>query len=362
MMDVILIVVFIAVMTAPLLVQSFGGLGTSLTEKRELALAPRWPHTLNEFRRFPAKAESYLSDHFGLRAELIAANSYVRYRLGASSFPSVLVGRNGWLYLNDDPDFLYSRGLQKFPEAAMREWLGRMDQRAGLLAAMNCRFLILPAPRKETIYPEHLPYSIQSVTNTEFDQFVEASRTNSNFRFIDVRRELKERKKTAPLYNNYDTHWNAQAAFIAYLEIVKNLKGMKLGPLAMLQPDQLTLHPAPPGRVPGDLALMLGIEQFVTRSAMEYLPETGTTETVQFLSGRTDPDSPQLIITGIKNAPTLFFVRDSFGNGLLPYFRDSFSMIIVTHFQDGTFPSELIEKFHPDVFLIEVQERGTRFM
>jgi len=53
---------------------------------------------LRRLRDFTKATDAYIDDHFGLRDRLVHWNSRLRYRLGASSTPKVVIGSDGWLF------------------------------------------------------------------------------------------------------------------------------------------------------------------------------------------------------------------------------------------------------------------------
>lgn len=346
--DAIFVSVFAAILCSAMLAKAFGIRDLELVEKRALASAPGWPKSLEDWKKLTASVDQYANDHFGVRGALISTESYLRYRMGLSSYARVLVGEDGWLFYIGDPEFKFFRGI-KLSAGQEQEWMARMKERQEWLAARGIRFVVLPAPVKETVYPEYLPdWLRQQAGSTLVDQLVADSR--GQLPVIDVRARLRERKKEVPVYGRFDTHWNFEGAFIGYSAIGEQLS------MNFLKRDSFTLQPMPPEHLQRDLALMLGVHPFVNIEGLEYRPSHNVQ--TRFTTPRTDPDSPVIIRSGLENTPTLMIIGDSFSRPMLPYLEDTFGTIVWRHLQDGFFPRDEIEKYHPDVLMIEVQEAG----
>jgi hypothetical protein len=317
---------------------------------------------LTEWAGFPHAIDEYVNDHFGLRSELITLNSYLRYRLGVSASPKVLVGDGGWLFYVSDPNWEFFRGKSRLSDAQLRQWLDRMEQHRAWLAARGIQFLILPVPLKETIYPEHLPYWLRrEQAETQVDQVVRGAASRPGLCVIDVRQRLLDRKRQAAVYQAFDTHWNDEGGFVAYTAIMQEIAKRRPG-TPMLTRQAIELQPARGDRIQQNLTLMLGINLFVQPHCAVYTPRQSSTVRVQYLTPRTDWTSPQLMTTGITNMPRIMLIRDSFSASLLPYLEDTFASLLLTHVSDGPFPQSYIEQYRPDVVLLEVQEAGISAM
>nr|QQZ50462.1 hypothetical protein JKL49_02210 [Phenylobacterium glaciei] len=68
-----------------------------------------------------------------------------------------------------------------------------------------------------------------------------------------------------------------------------------------------------------------------------------------------------MVDTGLAGKPTLLLTRDSFSNALTPFLLGHFSRVVLTHIDDGFWRQDLIDRFHPDLVMLEVQEHGLGF-
>jgi alginate O-acetyltransferase complex protein AlgJ len=120
------------------------------------------------------------------------------------SFPSVIEGKGGWLYLGAEAES-HCKQSRPFDQtlAALRKLRDGVE-------ASGRTFVVVLAPDKATIVPEHLPdsYIGKACHDAMVQQFW---RTMSGEGYVvDLRGELKEweRKLTAPVYGPLDAHWS----------------------------------------------------------------------------------------------------------------------------------------------------------
>jgi alginate O-acetyltransferase complex protein AlgJ len=356
--DAVFAGVFAAILLSGVIASVLGFSRVQLAEKRSLSAAPAWPSTLKEWEDFPQACDRYANDHFGWRNELIALNSYLRYRLGVSASPKILAGNNGWLFYVEDENWKFFRGGNRLSGVEVRQWLDRMEQRRKWLVDRGIQLLILPAPLKETIYPEHLPYWLRrEQSETQVDQVVRGAGERPGLNVIDVRQRLIERKRDTAVYQAFDSHWTAEGAFVAYTAIMEEIAKSRPG-ITRLTNVSAELRPARATQIQQNLTLMLGIDHFVHPECNAYNPRHASTTRIQFLTSKTDWASPQLITTGIPNTPKIMLVSDSFSGLLLPYLKDTFGWLLVTHVADRSLMQMYVEQYRPDIVLLEVQEGG----
>lgn len=91
----------LALLATPLLAHIFLPSG-SQSDNRNFAPLPTLPRSVSALVKWPREVDDYLKDHFGFRAQLIAARNAFNWRmLGESADPHVIVGRGGRLFLSD---------------------------------------------------------------------------------------------------------------------------------------------------------------------------------------------------------------------------------------------------------------------
>ena len=193
-------------------------------ENRILAPLPQWVG-FRRLRDFTKATDAYIDDHFGLRDRLVHWNSRLRYGLGASSTPKVVIGSDGWLFYAGEKIIEQHTGEDVFTPAELERWVKVMTANRDWLARRGIAFIITIAPDKSTIYPEKLPtYPRPPGRTTRADQLVARLRT-TDLVLVDPREALLEAKRSFPkLYFEGDSHWTQRGAFIAYSQLMEAVR------------------------------------------------------------------------------------------------------------------------------------------
>ena len=82
----------------------------ALDENRPLAERPQAPTGLAGLGRLRTEVDAWVADRFPARPHLIGGLNYLRLMIGVSGSPRVIVGRHGWLYLDDGTHLGAARG------------------------------------------------------------------------------------------------------------------------------------------------------------------------------------------------------------------------------------------------------------
>jgi hypothetical protein len=146
-----------------------------------------------------------------LRAQLIRAHSVVRHRwLGAPS-PSVVVGREGWLFFAGNRTFEDFVGRDRLSPAELAQWGAVLEGRRAWLRERGIRYLFVVIPNKSTVYPGQLPAVLRANARPgKLDQLLAYLQTNhANVPVLDLRPALAAVKSRRQAYWTVDSHWNA---------------------------------------------------------------------------------------------------------------------------------------------------------
>lgn len=225
--DVLLILIFSSAMCFPHLDRIFHlDPSAPLEEKRELAAPPKVSLNPADFRSFPARFDEYYRDHFGFRRSLIRAHHILMAKfLGVSPSKSVLIGKKGWLFYNEDAEIEDYLGYRQLSEEELAAWQRSLEWKEKLFAQKGARYIFLLAPHKPSIYPEYLPGFARRIrTRTRQDQLVAYLKAHSDVQILDLRPALLEAKSRRQLYWKNDTHWNNAGACVAYLRILRQIQ------------------------------------------------------------------------------------------------------------------------------------------
>lgn len=330
-----------------------------LQEGRVLAGPPAWTGLagLDDLRH---RTDAYVADRFPARPFLIGYLNLARLGIGDSGSDRVLAGRDGWLFYNDGSRLGPARGVGAVDDAQAAEWLRGLSGRVEALQGRP--YLVVVPPAKETIYPEFGPawYEGPNPGRTSLRLAQLAARTEPG-RVVHLHDAVAAVKAAGvPAFSRHDTHWTGDAAYAGYAQIMAGLRaqGVKAQtrPLSDFRPVVNGVNP------PRDLALMLGVASFVPISYRGYVDPAAGGYRTTWLSERRGWTAPQVVDTGQAGKPTLLLTRDSFSNALTPFLLGHFSRVILTHIDDGFWRQDLIDRFHPDVVMLEVQEHGLGFV
>ena len=351
-------VLMAAAWLAPLAVKA-----PDIQENRVLAARPVWPTRLLDIGAFRKATDAYVADHFPARPHLIGALNRLRMLVGVSGSKRVIVGRDGWLFFDDDTHLGSARAEPAMVGPEIRQWLITLAGRDAFVRAHGARYLVVTPPAKEVIYPQHGPawYSGPSPERPTLmlPKLAEASGAGDVlYLYPQLAAATNAGQKT---FSRHDTHWTGYGAYAGYAGLTTRLHDMGLtaeGPKPLSAFRQTDFRPE---RGPRDLALMLGVSSFVHLDFPHIEDRTGGVAiATAYLSPKTDWTGPQVVETGQVGKPVLMMTRDSFSNELMPFLYPHFSRIILSHNQDGFWRPDLIERYKPDIVILEVIEAGLR--
>ncbi len=182
------------------------------------------PLTTKNWRYFPNMVEAYLRDRLGLRAFSLELQRKIRVEtLGVSTNRSVILGEDDWLFL--DPDSPFAGPHHSHPDLPqhIRRWAAIFRDRQQRLAARGIHYLLVIAPEKQSIYPEHLPKRYRRHALMEAQDRLCQELAPERFS-LDLRPSLRAAASEREVYFRNDTHWNQAGAFCAYHAILRRCR------------------------------------------------------------------------------------------------------------------------------------------
>lgn len=209
---------------------------------------------------FPAKT---------LGTNLWAAVEYVLFGEGR---PGVVVGKQGWLYT--DEEFRTAENAEQHiaTHLALIPWV--RDE----LARQGTSLLVAVVPSKVRIYPEFAGERQPARVHGGLYQRAQRALTNAGITSPDLARSLNECKRTQPAFLRTDTHWTGAGARCAAEGIAAAAR--EAGLAAPVARYRTRVERIEPHR--GDLFKFLPLEPYFAR----FMPPG---ETVEIL--RTEPES-----------------------------------------------------------------------
>lgn len=329
-----------------------------LEENRVLASWPAPPKGLADLVVYRRGLDVYVADRFPARPHLIAAANMLRLGLGGSGSPRVAVGRDGWLFYDDGGHLGAAQGRPALTRLQAQAWLEGLAGRTQALQARGIAYLVVAAPLKETLYPQYAPSWFPGPSEHRPARDLTAWAGASGAGRAIYLHEALERPARWGLktYGRNDTHWTGIGAHLAYGAIMRELNSRGLAePPRALETFEEVRSATPPR----DLALMIGVADLSSDDFPEF-EDSGLRDQLRitYLTRATDEAAARLVETGQTGKPVLLITGDSFARALTPFFYSHFSRVIFAHNREGTWREDLIDRFHPDVVILEVLESG----
>jgi alginate O-acetyltransferase complex protein AlgJ len=352
----LLIALFVVVLVLPALGTALGlhAIGAS-GENRTLAPFPRVATTWTAWRAFPDAFTRYFEDNFAFRPLLVRWQAMVRLKaLDVSPSPSVVKGRDGWLFYADDgamDDYALAR---PFTPAELDAWRRTLQDTRDWLEARGIVYLFVMAPDKHQVYPEQMPATIRRNAHSRMDQLAAYLAEHSTVSVLDLRSALRQGKPTERIYHRTDTHWNDRGAYIGYAQILtalsRQLPALHVRPRAVFDARRVT-------REGLDLARMLGVSDLLGEDDLTLQPQRP--REAQLVEPRVlNPYGTEArVVTTLADSsqPRAVVFRDSFGTALIPFLSEHFSRAVYL-WQYNVDP-DVIARERPQVVIQELAGR-----
>jgi hypothetical protein len=307
---------------------------------------------LYEMQAFASGFRQFFRDRFGFRGLLIKSRSRLLVLgLGVSSNPSVVVGKEGWLFTTRERSIEnFTRTIPYAPDELER-MAHTLERRADWLATRNAKYVYIVAPAKETIYPQFMPDYLQRQRHdapSRLDQLAARFAGSRKLLLVDLRPALVAASERERVYHLTDSHWNDRGAFAAYQATVN----------AMIEWGVNLQRPLPRSafadsvvrRSGMDLAGMLGLEDLISEDdlRLEHPIE------LNWENGQASLD----LLGDASGAPRVVIFGDSFLPALAPYFANHFRGICVS---SEPFNPTVITPLAPSLVIEEFAERKLTF-
>ena len=295
---------FLAVCLIPSVGMLFAGSGESL-EKRTLREMPDLLSEEGLNTEWLSEMGDYFQEHFGFRNHLVTANAALYGKLlGTSVVPSVIQGKNGWLYYTDSlSDY---QGKELLSDRSIFNLAHTLFMTQMMLRSRNVNMVFAAAPNKNTLYGENMPYYDSMKVSEEKNLLrLQGMLSRMGVNFVDLYTLLKESPEV--LYHERDSHWNnlgAAAASAALLEAAGKEHADFASDTAEVRRDFY-----------GDLDQMLYPEA-MTPEDEYYFKEA---EDFEYTEEVEDNFAPRIQTVSEGKSGSLVVYRDSFCNALLPF-------------------------------------------
>lgn len=250
--------------------------------------------------------QSFINDRFFLRQELITLDRRLSNALGVSGEPSVIAGKEGWLYFTETLDDYTGTNMMTTRELFSAASNVALMEEYCKLEGKDFTFIL--APNKNSLYGQYMPdYGVTpKTTNAKvFHDLLSQMEVD----YVDLFAAFNQQEE--PLYFAHDSHWNSKGAALG-ADLINQAFGIESNYFG----GDFSYKVAHDG----DLYAMV----FPGAQDPEMNPVYGGQLEYSFKGMATQPDAIVLMTEGTKDGSLLCY-RDSFGILLFPYLADSYA-------------------------------------
>lgn len=314
--------------------------GDASKEKRQLAEFPSIKNDEGNLNfEFFDEFESYFSEHFAFRQQLVTADGRLKSALTKTSADNdVIVGKDGWLYYGETiNDFLR---IDTLSETEINNIANNLRIIGDYCDSKDADFIFFAAPNKNTIYPENMPYNYIPSDNESNLERLTSKLSGEDF-YFDMKSALLGLESPTALYHKTDTHWNNFGAYAAHTMLMNKLNKGSCGTGNgwYIEYDRL-----------GDLAAML----YPAEEAKDMQLHNDYEFKYEYTSRFRGLDDISITTSNPDSQGNLLMYRDSYGEAILPYMAEMFA---TAEFSRAV-PYNLQKVSEGDSVLIELVERN----
>ena len=308
-----------------------------------------FPTAQTYIEQWPGQFEDWLEDHAPFRNGFLTLKAGADRLVGSLDSSNVLLGKEGWLFLQDVSDsksISDYQGLTAYSQEEMAALAGTLEKLNQVLARKGSKLALIFAPAKEGVYSQYMPDSIPVVSRpTRVQALVEYLNQNTQVPVLFPLEELAQAGLQFQVYYKYDTHWNDPGAWLAAQLVFKALDLPYAQEISSIEVN-------PDKTAPTDLANMCGSWDFCTDDLYYEVDAPAA----QCTEGTPDTELTRYQGDGTED---LLLVRDSFGAALGPRLAQGFDETVVIH--GNLLSEENLAQYQPAIPQVVVVEVGERF-
>jgi hypothetical protein len=262
-----------------------------------------------------------------------------------------LVGKNDWLYLDNDTNRTLDQitGNLVFDPKKLFKWKLILETRYSFLKAQGIEYFFLVAPNKECIYSEDLPDNIkisEQRTIKQLSNYISSSKILPDDFLLYPIEELITARSNRLTYPKGDTHWTFYGAYIAYQAMARRIA--KQIDLNIIDESKINFEEI---YISGDLAEKIpGYPPY-----LDY--KMNCKKSSQCVYNNLVNNTGRLTIweNSHKNLPKAVLFHDSFSLTMFEFWAESFSRLVTV--QQPNLDYEIIAQEQPDLVISEQVER-----
>lgn len=360
-LNFIIVILFIAAITLPLIFADFQGGKISTAENRYLATFPKIVEN-GELVFRPSEFDNWINDNIGGRSLATKINTIANYKLfNLSAKETDMIGKENWIYYytqNILDDFTGSNLLSEKSLATIADNINVIGE---YLAEKDITLLMVVAPDKKTVYPEYYPNGIKPSKGLrrlqQLEQYVNA---NSVIPFYSLENVLMANKSLGYLYSQRidDAHWNYLGGYVGYMDIISKLNGMGVS-VSCVPLSESTISIEEYHSVFNDAVPISEPWYTITneKSSTVHLNREHLDQ-FPFMTYNKDSDNYKRYYTNDDaSLPSLLFIGDSYSQKLFEFIPQSFSRVMFAHSADLAMLPRILDIESFDIVIIESAER-----
>jgi hypothetical protein len=180
---------------------------------------------------FPVPPEAIIRDVMRVEVKIAATGKHIRNSPVITSFATddskkVLVGREGWLFLQNDTNGVLDQiqGKRRFSESELDKWAKLFLDLDRLYSGLGVSAAYFVAPNKECVFAQYLPSGIELSEERPVRQLIRLV-DSLKLRALKLVYPIEALRQTAafPTYSKGDSHWNDYGVACALTELDKAL-------------------------------------------------------------------------------------------------------------------------------------------
>lgn len=197
-------------------------------------------------KKFQSQLSTYLDSTFALRAVFIRfRNQIQRTVFGKIHGKKIVEGTDGYFYENDHVAAYLGTDFKE--PAQTIHLIQRLRRVQDLLQQRQKTLLVILAPGKARIYPEHIPVDSPAPSEANYYNLLRREMQSQRVHHFDAIAYLKETMKDAPatFYPRAGTHWSVWGAAHVWQQVVNRTRDVSGRPI-----PSFTFHRGATTRLP----------------------------------------------------------------------------------------------------------------
>lgn len=179
-------------------------------------------------KKYGTLFDNYFNDHFYGRNFLINIFSNIKYFLNKiyENENVIYFKKNNWMFYKKDDSLNIFQNRTLFSEKELKSISDNLSSINNFAKKYGKHFYLVIPPAKNKVYGEFFT-SANKIRTDEFskvNQLIKYLKENTDIKVIYPLNTFLNNKDKTYLYYRHDTHWNQYGAYLAYLEIINEIK------------------------------------------------------------------------------------------------------------------------------------------